>query len=299
MDGSTICEGTLDGAKLDAREMSLFSFPMKVEHTGNEDTLDGRETSDADGPTGDTGAANDDERSHYVIQLPPQAHLGSLSRPPTLQFQDSIAYATSAQMTATLPSTAHQSPSRQEGSNPQCSSHSQDRPRKVPRRTLRAVALRLIGYILIPVFCIVPRAITDLVILSSPADGAVIPDSVNGILGVLNGLIGLFNALLFFSDPVLLVVWEGLWANRSWRVLRKQTRATAGSCRDRESRGSGPANWVPSFSPREVTTPGNDQIATIRCNIGRNESLPQRPSSNGRLEERLVSTSHGLDPRER
>lgn len=294
MDGSTICGGTLSGVKLDAREMSLFSFPMKVEHTGKGDTLDSRDRSDADGPTGDTGAANDDERSHYVSQLPPQAHLSSL---PPVQFQDSIAYATtSAQMTATLSSTTHQIPSRQEGSNTQCSSHSRDQPRKVPRRTLRAVALRLIGYILIPVFCIVPRAITDLVILSSPAGGAVIPDSVNGILGVLNGLIGLFNALLFFSDPVLLVVWEGLWANRSWRVLRKQTRATAVSCRDRESRGSGPANGVASFSPQDVTAPGNDQIETIRCNIGRNKSLPQRPSSNGGLEER---PSHGLDPRER
>ena len=295
MDGSTICEGTLSGVKLGAREMPLFSSPVDVEYTGKEDTVDSLETSDAGGPTGDPGAADDDDRSHYGFPPLPQAYISPLKRSPTLQFQDFITCkTTSTQLTATLSSIAHQLPSRQEGSNTQTSSHSQGRPRRVSPRTLRAVALRLIGYILIPVFCITPRAIADLIILCYPTNGVVIPDSVNGILDVLNGLIGLFNALLFFSDPVLLVVWEGLWANRSWGVLRKQTSNTAGSCRDRESRVSEPVNGVYPFSLRDVAPPAGDQVGSTRWDVGRNESLPRRPSSNERLEETLVSPSHGL-----
>ena len=278
MDGSTICEGMLGGVKLGVREMPLLSSSVGVEHIGKEDILDILETGDADPPTGDPGAANGDNRCHYGFPIPPQAHLGPLDRPTMLQFHDFIASGiTSTQMTTTLSSIADQLPSLQERSNIQSSSHSQDRPRTVPPRTLRAVALRLMGYILIPVFCIVPRAIADLIILCYPASGVVIPDSVNGTLDVLNGLVGLFNALLFFSDPVLLVVWEGLWVNRSWGVLRKRTSTMVGSCRDRESRASAPVNGMYPFSLQDVTTPRRGQVRSIQCNADRNESLPQPP----------------------
>jgi hypothetical protein len=94
------------------------------------------------------------------------------------------------------------------------------------RRTLalRAMTLRLIGYILIPVICILPSVITDLIVKAYPVGEVEISDSVTGFLDGLNGLVGFFNAVLFLLDPVLLVVWGELRANHCWGELQKQRR---------------------------------------------------------------------------
>lgn len=287
MDGSTVCEGTLGGTKLGAGEVSLPLSPVDVGCTAKSDFLDRLGENDTDGPTMNARVADDDDRSPHGFPLPPKVHLGPLSRPPTLQFTGfHTATTASTQMMTTLFSAAHQPPSRQESSSVPSSSQPQHRPQRVSRHTLRAVALRLLGYILIPVFCIAPRAIVDLIIICHPAGGVVIPDGVDGVLNVLNGLIGLFNALLFFSDPVLLVVWAGFWVNRSWGVVRKQTRTTAGPHRgrDREAGVEESMDRTYPFSLQDVTTLGSGRVGSVRCTL---------PS--GRLEERPRSTLQGLE----
>jgi len=299
MDGSTICEGRLDRVKSGAQEAPLFSPPVAVKHIGEEDISCSLEPSDDEGATGNIRASVDDNRGPNEFPFPPKVYLDPPSCPSTLQLQGLITSARNpTQMTPTLPGFAHHLPSQQESSRVQCSSHAQDRPRKVSRRTLRAVALRLIGYILIPVFCIFPCAITDLIILCSPTGGVVIPDSVSGILNALNGLIGLFNALLFFSDPVLLVVWARLWANRSWGVLYEQTSTSAGSYRGRGARAEESRGEMYPLPSQNVNTSGSEQVGSL-CDVGENEGLSQRPASIGRLEEAFSGTrrSTTLEPR--
>jgi hypothetical protein len=95
---------------------------------------------------------------------------------------------------------------------------------KISRRTLalRAMTLRLIGYILIPVICILPSVIKDLIIKAHPVGDVEIPERVTGCIDGINGLVGLFNAILFLLDPVLLIIWTELRANHCWGLLRKQ-----------------------------------------------------------------------------
>ena len=101
----------------------------------------------------------------------------------------------------------------------------QERP-EISRRTLalRAMTLRLIGYILIPVICILPNVIMDLIVKAYPVGDVEIPDAVTGFFDGINGLVGFFNAMLFFFDPVLLVVWAEFRANHHWCLLQKQRR---------------------------------------------------------------------------
>ena len=101
----------------------------------------------------------------------------------------------------------------------------QEQP-KISRRTLalRAMTLRLIGYILIPVICILPNVIMDLIVKAYPVGDVEIPDAVTGFFDGINGLVGFFNAMLFLLDPVLLAVWAELRANRRWGLLQKQRR---------------------------------------------------------------------------
>jgi hypothetical protein len=314
MDGSTMCEVTLDGVESGA-EVPLSSSPVDVKRTGKEDFLEGLEEIYTEGPSADTRTAHDDDWGLPSFPPPPKVHLGPENPRHTLQLQDfGTSAATLTQTTYTLSGVVYL-PSHQEGSTFRSSSHSQGRPRRVSRRTLRAMALRLIGYILLPTFCIIPRVITEFIVVCHPAGVVVIPAPVDGILDGLNGLIGLFNALLFFSDPVLLVVWTGLWANRSWAGLRQRTSrgSTAGSSRGRaaaveesmdgpavEESMDGPAVEESMDGPYQssvqvVETSASDQVGRIPCpRLGRNDSSSQR-SSNGNFEGTLVSTSQELD----
>lgn len=132
----------------------------------------------------------------------------------------------------------------------------QERP-KISRRTLalRAMTLRLIGYILIPVICILPSSIKDLIIKTYPLGEFQPPDVVSGLFDGLNGLVGLFNAILFLVDPVLLIVWAELRANHRWGRLQKQRSGAQDT--DPENRTT-EAEEMAESPVQDADTPGSD-----------------------------------------
>jgi hypothetical protein len=73
---------------------------------------------------------------------------------------------------------------------------------------MRALAFRLLGYILIPTICILPGVIQDLFGKVDPVAGSRVPDAVSTLLNTLNGLVGLFNAILYALDPALLTLYQ-------------------------------------------------------------------------------------------
>lgn len=85
------------------------------------------------------------------------------------------------------------------------------------RRTMlmRALAFRLLGYILIPTVCILPGVIQDILSKANPKVAAKVPDRVTTMFDSLNGLLGLFNAILFSIDPALLTLYQILKIKRN------------------------------------------------------------------------------------
>ncbi|KAG8815058.1 hypothetical protein FRC17_000874 [Serendipita sp. 399] len=82
--------------------------------------------------------------------------------------------------------------------------------RKLSKRTLalRQLTIRLIGYIVTPILCLLPGIILDLV--SKVFPDMRVPSWLNGLFDGLNGLVGLFNSILMLSDPSLLAVWDDI-----------------------------------------------------------------------------------------
>lgn len=148
----------------------------------------------------------------------------------------------------------------------------------ISRRTLalRAMTLRLIGYILIPVICILPSVIMDVIVKAHPVGDVEIPDAVTGFFDGINGLVGLFNAILFLLDPVLLIIWAELRANRHWGLWQKERT---------ESQYAGPENVTKTNAvdvprPLQDTNPpgsngGNEQVGGIHTTrFGKADSQP-------------------------
>jgi len=161
----------------------------------------------------------------------------------------------------------------------------QEQP-KISRRTLalRAMTLRLIGYILIPVICILPSVIMDLIVKAYPVGDVEIPDAVTGFFDGVNGLVGFFNAIL---DPVLLVVWAQLRANHRWGVLQKQRREA-----QHRDHGVTGVDVMDESPLQDTKTPGSDdadeQVGGIRSTrFGKedSQSLAKRA-----FEDSLVSS---------
>ncbi|CAG7853085.1 SubName: Full=Uncharacterized protein {ECO:0000313/EMBL:CCA70836.1} [Serendipita indica DSM 11827] len=114
------------------------------------------------------------------------------------------------------------------------------------RRSLamRALALRLLGYILIPTVCILPSVIQDLISKVSPQTASRVPDSVTTMFATLNGLVGLFNAVLFSLDPALLALYHQMkMARREKKAMGHQTH------RDIEMAPTGTVYTTPPESP--------------------------------------------------
>ena len=126
---------------------------------------------------------------------------------------------------------------------------------KISRRTLalRAMTFRLIGYILIPVICILPGVITDLIVKAYPVGEVYIPDLISGFCDGMNGLVGFFNAMLFLLDPVLLVVWAELRANHRWGLLQRQR--TTSQYADHENRSTIDADAMDLSPLQDTRTP--------------------------------------------
>ncbi|KIM25629.1 hypothetical protein M408DRAFT_40298, partial [Serendipita vermifera MAFF 305830] len=73
---------------------------------------------------------------------------------------------------------------------------------------MRQLTVRLIGYIMTPILCLLPGIILDL--LTKVFPDMEVPTALNALFDGLNGLVGLFNSLLMLSDPALLAVWGDL-----------------------------------------------------------------------------------------
>lgn len=115
----------------------------------------------------------------------------------------------------------NQTPSRALSSRPP---HVQD-VLPLSRRSLamRALAIRLIGYIIVPVLCILPGVINDLLAKSNPTIVASIPESVTTFFDTLNGLVGTFSSVLYALDPALLALYSQLWHQRRQKVSANAT----------------------------------------------------------------------------
>jgi len=180
------------------------------------------------------------------------------------------------------------------------SSH-QERP-KISRRTLalRAMTLRLIGYILIPVICILPSSIKDLIIKAYAPGEVEVSDGISGLFDGLNGLVGLFNAILFLVDPVLLIVWAELRANHRWGRLQKQ-RSDAQDADHENNRAATEVDEITEFPLQDVGTPGSDggddQVGGIRSSrFGKEENQQSVRRAFG---DSLVSGLQRLDNEQR
>ncbi|PVG02354.1 hypothetical protein CPB86DRAFT_811450 [Serendipita vermifera] len=97
------------------------------------------------------------------------------------------------------------------------------------RRSLamRALALRLLGYITIPMICILPGVIDDLLIKAIPSRGPDIPGVLSTCFDSLNGLIGLMNAILYALDPALLALYHQIKVERQERKKRNDMAFTS------------------------------------------------------------------------
>ena len=70
----------------------------------------------------------------------------------------------------------------------------------------KALTLRLLGYILVPVICIFPGVILDFIAKSGGESNIDIDDTVETLGDVMAGLMGCFNAIMFGVDPSVLAV---------------------------------------------------------------------------------------------
>lgn len=171
-----------------------------------------------------------------------------------------------------------------------------ERP-KISRRTLalRAMTLRLIGYILIPVICILPGSIKDLVVKSYPVGEVQLSDALSGLFDGLNGLVGLFNAVLFLVDPVLLIVWADLRARHRWGRLQKQR--TEAQEAEQENRGGIEVDAMAESPLRDADTPrsegGDKQLGGIRSTRFGKEDNQQ--SARRAFGDSLVSSLQSVD----
>ena len=171
-----------------------------------------------------------------------------------------------------------------------------ERP-KISRRTLalRAMTLRLIGYILIPVICILPGSIKDLIIKSYPVGEVQLSDALSGLFDGLNGLVGLFNAVLFLVDPVLLIVWADLRAKHRWGRLQRQR--TEAQDIDEENRAAIEVDAIAESPARDPETPRSDggdrQVGGIRStHFGKEDNQQSAKRAFG---DSLISSLQSVD----
>jgi hypothetical protein len=154
---------------------------------------------------------------------------------------------------------------------------------------LRAMTLRLIGYILIPVICILPSVIMDVIVKAYPVGDVEIPDAVTSFFDGINGLVGFFNAILFLFDPVLLIIWAELRANHRWGLWKKTQRP--------ESHYSGHENDIKinpmNESPLQDTNPlgsNNDDEQVGGIHTTRFGRVDNQPIATRAFEDSLITS---------
>jgi hypothetical protein len=84
----------------------------------------------------------------------------------------------------------------------------------------RALTVRLLGYIMVPVICVFPGVITDIIKRARP--DITFPWAVELITDITAGLMGTFNTILLSFDPsVVAVVFWPLWKKRREKKEKK------------------------------------------------------------------------------
>ena len=84
----------------------------------------------------------------------------------------------------------------------------------------RALTIRLLGYISVPVICVLPGVVMDFIARIRPG---LVPPVVPLIVAITAGLMGTFNAILLSFDPsVVAVVFWPHWKKKKEQERRRQ-----------------------------------------------------------------------------
>ena len=105
----------------------------------------------------------------------------------------------------------------------------------------RALTVRVLGYISVPVVCVFPGVIIDLIARARP--DVHIPSVVTLVAAVTTGLMGTLNAVLLSFDPsVVAVLFWPRWRKKQAQEQERRRRgdATVAAARSRRHSGSGP-----------------------------------------------------------
>lgn len=84
----------------------------------------------------------------------------------------------------------------------------------------KALSLRLFGYILVPVICVLPGVILDFIAKSGHESDIDINDTVETFGDVLAGLMGCLNAIMFGVDPSVLAVVYAIRVDKEEERMR-------------------------------------------------------------------------------
>lgn len=171
----------------------------------------------------------------------------------------------------------------------------------------RALTVRVLGYMLVPVLCVLPGVVSDIITRARP--DVAVPPAVELVAAVAAGLMGTLNTLLICFDPsvVSVVFWP------FWRARRDRRRGRA-RARSRSMQRDGPADELPpppskdpemgetlasSYGNQEtvITTVQNDHDLEFFGHLAVNPALDSATtvtSTIGYDAEALAEIFHGL-----
>ena len=87
----------------------------------------------------------------------------------------------------------------------------------------RALTIRVLGYMVVPIICVLPGVVSDIVTRARP--DITVPAGVELFAAIAAGLMGTFNTMLIFFDPsVVSVVFWPFWKRRKDRKRREKRR---------------------------------------------------------------------------
>lgn len=86
-------------------------------------------------------------------------------------------------------------------------------------RARRALTTRVLGYIIVPIICMIPAVPVDILLRTRP-DASILP-TLTLVTAITAGLMGTFNAILLSFDPSVIAVVSGRGAHKR-REARRQ-----------------------------------------------------------------------------
>ena len=162
----------------------------------------------------------------------------------------------------------------------------------------RSLAIRVLGYIMIPVFFVMPGVILDILDRSNLASA---PDVAMIITTITPGLMGTFNALLFRMDPSVVAAIHSIRAREQSSTNRQHhnARVLDGRPGEMEQGQSVMTTTVPSqgvlLPTVHIDTTDDDNGLEYEGHFTvRNPSLPSLSSTIGYGANELADTYNGL-----